>query len=235
MKKNRNSRIQKREVILNAAKVAFAEKGFDAALLQEIADRADLAKGTLYLYFKSKEDLFLSLIEDELGKFIDIVETVSKESCSSIEKIKMLIENVLSHLEANKEFFCIFTPGRAGFTKIRHPKMAERIIPKHRKEVNLTAQIIKEGVREGMIKNLDPTLLAYALIGLIHMMIGKWLLDGQKFSLEKSSEIVTTIFLDGIKTDKEKKATTPTGRMAETRRTQRKNIFKRISEYKELI
>ncbi len=208
----KSNKILKREAILNAAKVAFAEKGFDAALLQEIADRAKLAKGTLYLYFNSKEDLFLSLIEDELDKFIDITETVCKESCHSIEKIKMLIKNIVRHFEVNKEFFCIFTPERAGFTKTHHPEIRERVIPKYRKGINLTAKIMKEGIKEGKIKSLDPILLAYALSGLINTLIAKWLLDEGKVSLEKSSMVVTTIFLDGIKTDNEKKTTTETRR-----------------------
>ena len=74
-----------------AAKAVFAEKGFDAATLDEIANRAEFSKGAIYGYFKDKDDLFISLIEEGLNKLSMIIRSVVESPLPPIEKIKEFI------------------------------------------------------------------------------------------------------------------------------------------------
>ncbi|MBI4722825.1 MAG: TetR/AcrR family transcriptional regulator, partial [Candidatus Stahlbacteria bacterium] len=129
MSSDRREREKKtnREAILRAANVVFAEKGFDGAILDEIAELAEFSKGAIYGYFKNKEDLFISLIDEELNKVFKITKNVVESPLTPIEKIKELVQKTLAFFEANREFFCIFMPERGGFTKKQHPKIMKKV------------------------------------------------------------------------------------------------------------
>ncbi|ACF13675.1 transcriptional regulator, TetR family [Chloroherpeton thalassium ATCC 35110] len=81
---------QRRKSILKAATEVFFEKGFQQASMDMIAERSQLAKGTLYLYFKSKEDLYLALMEDGL----DILHNMFDEAIEAGESIEEKVRNV---------------------------------------------------------------------------------------------------------------------------------------------
>ena len=100
----------KRRAILSAAIRCFGEKGYDGTTLDEVGRRAEVAKGTLYLYFKSKADLFASLL---LKQGFDVfIETLQSElkSCqdfpSALEAFSRVFQNLC--LEGNKEIFEFF-------------------------------------------------------------------------------------------------------------------------------
>lgn len=190
---------ERRKAILEAAKTVFAEKGYDAAILDEIASKVGYAKGTLYLYFSSKEELFLTLMETEIGKLIDIIRNVSQRPSRPLEKVSTLVKKVLNHFEANREFFRIFTPERGGLTEKHHPKLRKRILPKYKEALSLTSQLIKEGMDKGEIRKSDPLTLAHALTGLVNAMITRWLLEDCRRSLRKYSKIVVAVFFDGVR------------------------------------
>lgn len=199
MNRRERERQERREAILSAAKNIFAEKGFDAAVLDDIAEKAEFSKGAIYGYFKNKDDLFLSLIEEGLNGLSEIIKGVVEKSFSPIEKIKDLIQRVLVYLEENKDFFRIFTPERGGFTKKKHPEVLKRILPKHQKNIEMVSQVMKEGIRTGVLKKIEPTSLTFALFGLIHSSIGKWVMSGGKGSLKRDTDVITSIFLDGVR------------------------------------
>lgn len=195
----------RRKAILGAAKALFAEKGYDAATLDDIASRAGYAKGTIYLYFPSKEELFLNLMEEEVGRFVDIIKGVLEQPGQPPERIGTLVRQVLIHFEANKEFFRIFTPGRGGLTAKRHPELRKRILPRYKEALSLTSRLIKEGIDGGEIKEFDSLTLAHALSGLVNAMIGRWILEGGKGSLKKYSDTILSVFFDGVRKPKSRK------------------------------
>lgn len=190
---------KKRKTILQAARTVFAERGYDASTLDDIALRAGFAKGTIYLYFNSKEELFLSLMEEEIGRFVGIVKKVkSAQGCPS-HRLSSLVQEVLTHLEAHKDFFRIFTPEQGGLTEKHHPELRRRILPKYRRVLSLTSSLIREGIREREIRKSDPLTLAHALTGLVNAMVGRWILEGCRGSLMKYSKIIVSVFFDGVR------------------------------------
>ncbi|MBI4723162.1 MAG: hypothetical protein HY769_09270, partial [Candidatus Stahlbacteria bacterium] len=74
-----------------------------------------------------------------------------------------------------------------------------KVLPKHLKGMEMVAQIMVEGIKGGVIKDIAPTALAHILLGLIHSTVGRWMMEGGKGSLKRDAEIITTIFLDGAK------------------------------------
>src|SRR4030043_2189690 len=95
--------IDKHERIINAALKVFAEKGFYNTRISEIALEANVADGTIYLYFKNKDDILISLFEEEMAKVIKDM----KEDLSQVEgtegKVRKFIEKHLSLIDKNRE------------------------------------------------------------------------------------------------------------------------------------
>ncbi len=77
----------RRQALLDAALDEFAERGFAAARMEDIARRADLSKGTLYLYFESKEDLFKALVDTKAAPRLDEIEALVTEMPSALEAL----------------------------------------------------------------------------------------------------------------------------------------------------
>lgn len=192
-------RKERKQEILKAARTIFAAKGFDAATLDEIAQMSRFSKGALYGYFENKNDLFISVIESELDIIIGIIKSVVDSFASPVEKIRVLVQKILTYFDENREFFCIFTPERGGFTKEKHPGIKKRVLKKYEKIMNLTARIMKDGVKAKVFKKINPEVLSLALVGLVHSFISRWVIEGRKGSLKKEQKMITEIFLNGSK------------------------------------
>jgi AcrR family transcriptional regulator len=189
----------RRQAILRAARNVFAGKGFDAATLDEIAELAEFSKGAIYGYFKNKDELFFSLIEEGLDELSGITRKVVESSLSPVEKIREVIQEILSYAEENSEFFCIFTPERSGLTTKRHPEMKKRILPKYAEGIYLMTGVMEDGIENGLLKKMNPAFLSRVLLGLISSTIGEWIVSGEKKSIKQDAEMISAIFLDGAK------------------------------------
>ena len=84
-------KIQRRNDIIDAAKHVFFKRGLKAATMDQIAKRAELSKGTLYLYFKSKEELYVALLEEGITLFSDLMAGAKKKEHSPEGRIRMLL------------------------------------------------------------------------------------------------------------------------------------------------
>lgn len=188
-----------REDIFNAAKVTFAEKGFEKATMEEIAKRAEFAKGTIYLYFKNKDDLFISLIENHLAKSVAIINKVVETKKTPVEKVEALVFQTLSFLNENKEFIRIFSPEHGEFmNKMQNKTLRNRILSKLQGQIELVAQVIKEGIDANVFKDINPYVCANALEGMIHTIIANWVIYEKEVSKDEA-KIILDIFLNGIK------------------------------------
>lgn len=95
-------RLYKRQEIVNAAREVFASRGFTSATLDEIAERAEFGKGTLYSYFESKDELFDTVIADIFDEFVGIAaETCSSPDVGMEESYRAFARKMLRHLFDN--------------------------------------------------------------------------------------------------------------------------------------
>ena len=152
----------KRERILEAAIKIFAEKGFFGAKVAEIAREAGVADGTIYLYFKSKDDLLICLFEDRMERInAALREHLAKESTAEA-KLRRFIEMHLRLVEEHRELVEVLTIELRQSAKFmreyRNPRFAEFL--------KLLAAIIEEGQRTGELRpHISPTLAARAIFG----------------------------------------------------------------------
>jgi len=195
-------RESRRQEILAAAKAAFARRGFDGAVLDEIASEAEFSKATLYLYFKDKHDLFYAVLEDGLDKLLVKVKTIRDRELPPITKLEQMVQGVIAYMEEDRDFFRVLTPERAGMTDSRHPELDKRVLPKLVAFVDIAASVIEQGIADGKLKKVDSRAVADLLFGMMHSAVVWWLLAGAKEPLAEKSRLIMDILLNGIQVGK---------------------------------
>ncbi len=96
-------RLMRRREILDAARAVFAQKGFNTATLDDVAERAELGKGTLYNYFPNKEALFTSVVEDSFDTIKGIAEEAFAGDGSLVQKVEAFVREELTYFFSNLE------------------------------------------------------------------------------------------------------------------------------------
>jgi AcrR family transcriptional regulator len=99
--------MDKREIILQAAKNAFAEKGFSAVGIREIAKEAGLNSATLYHYFKNKEELYAAVLEQTFEKIVDILHDISVLDLPQENLVRVAVGNYIDFINENRGFLKI--------------------------------------------------------------------------------------------------------------------------------
>jgi len=113
-RKERDRQIRRTD-ILRAAEHQFAHKGYERATIQDIAKQAQYGTGTVYLYFKDKESVYLSLIEE---KIVAMVRTIKEKTAGvhdARRRLEIMIDEALGYFENNQDFFRIFISERSRF------------------------------------------------------------------------------------------------------------------------
>ncbi len=161
-----------RRRILDAAEAVFGDRGYHEASVTEITQRAQVAQGTFYLYFHSKREIFLQLVEDLGTQLRAAMREASRGSTSRMEMER-------------KGFAGFFAFARAHRQLYRIVQEADRVdLPTFREYYSRLARGYARGLQAAMeageIRQIDPEALAYALIGIGHFVALRWLIWPQE-------------------------------------------------------
>lgn len=188
-----------------AAKRVFSDKGFNKATMEDIAQEAELSPGTLYLYFKNKEELYASLSLRILQYLLIRVEHVNEEKDSGPEeKLKSLVEAMYDVYEFDPLIIInMFHLQSSETLKNLSPQLMSEIKELSRKSLGSIAQIFKEGVEEGLFIDRHPMALAdtfWALFsGVVLWLTSKRLIDERKDYLKQTLDVAFDIFRRGLR------------------------------------
>ncbi|MCA9465256.1 MAG: TetR/AcrR family transcriptional regulator, partial [Nitrospira sp.] len=105
----------RREEILSAAEGLFSQNGFFKTSMAEIAEAAQFAMGTLYKFFKNKEDIYISLVESKVEEMLHQLEQAVRRTKSADERIREVIRVKLAFADQNRDFFRIYVSEWSGF------------------------------------------------------------------------------------------------------------------------
>lgn len=156
--------LKKRLPIFEAAVAVFSEKGFDEATMEEIAQRAGIAKSTIYYNYRSKKALFLSLLEEGIERLENIVRKEIARKKDIIGQLEALISAQLSFLEDYRDFCRLLLSEVWGVGK-RWEKQVERLRSDY---INIIKDLLRKGQAEGIIrKNLEIDTAATAVFGAV--------------------------------------------------------------------
>ncbi len=182
--------------ILDSATRVFARKGFYNSTIADVAKAAEVAEGTIYLYFKNKDDLLISIFEHSMDLFIQEVSRELQGVQDPKDKLKTFLSLHLQLVQKNPELAQVLQIELRQSSKF----MKEYEGGKFSEYLNLVRGILEEGQAKGVFrKDLDPRILRRAIFGAVDEMALEWLLmSKKKYSLEACSEQIGELFIKGI-------------------------------------
>ena len=185
--------------IKEAALRLFSEKGFYGTTITQIAEAAGLGKGTIYWYWKSKEELAFSLVEDMLSAFLELIEAARDEEGGFEERFARLVKGVAGLYKVEKEHCRLLWKFRADRHYIFDPVYTRKVTAYYVRIREALADLVRQGVESGEIKKIDPRLAAYILLGITEGLEIEWLENEDDFDLEKGLEMVFDNIYQGFK------------------------------------
>lgn len=196
---------RRRQQIMVAAKRVFSEKGFNKATMEDIAQEAELSPGTLYLYFKNKEELYASLSLRILQYLLIRVEHVDSESEADPEqKVRALMDAMYDVYEFDPLIIInMFHLQSSETLKNLSPQLMTEIKTLSRKSIEAIAKIFEEGIKAGKFVDHAPMTLAdifWALFsGVVLWEASKKIIDEEKNFLRETLGVAFEIFYRGLK------------------------------------
>ena len=195
-RRERQKTMNRRE-ILEAAKRVFAQKGFAATTIDEIAQEAEFSKGAMYGYFEGKEDLFFSLIQEKMDDIEERLREVVESSDDPETKIRDLIETHLTFFEEDRDFFQIIASEQPRLGAETESRLRENMKERCVRSLDLIEKVMLVGVSAGVLKEIEPRFLATGLVGIIHAFTANWILIGGKEPLTDMKPVILELFLNG--------------------------------------
>jgi TetR/AcrR family transcriptional regulator, fatty acid metabolism regulator protein len=167
------TRGDKRERILDAAVRVFARQGFHATRVSDVASAAGVADGTIYLYFKSKDALLVSLFESRVERLLAFLQTELPRMITASEKLERIVQVQLGLLEGERDLAEVITVILRQSTKL----MKQYAAPKFNAYLEAIAGVVAEGQAAGEIRNdVSPHLAARAIFGALDGITMTWAL-----------------------------------------------------------
>jgi TetR/AcrR family fatty acid metabolism transcriptional regulator len=194
-KTSRNGSSGKRELILRAATRVFARNGYFNSKVADIARAADVADGTVYLYFKSKEEILHSIFDQNMAEAIASGRKLIKALADPREKLRRIARLHLERLGADRDLAVVFQVELRGSTKF----MEEFSAAGFAEYLDLLRKILEEGQRSGVFrKDLNGKVVSKILFGALDEMATNWILSHRDYRLEPMADVVMDVFLNGV-------------------------------------
>lgn len=187
----------KREAILRAAIAVFASKGYFNSKVADIASQAGIADGTVYLYFKSKDEILHSIFDAAMVEFISEGRRELEKLESPLDKIRKIAELHLERLGADRDLAVVFQVELRGSTK----HMQEFSAAGFAEYLDIIRATIAEGQSSGEFrKDIKPIVAAKILYGSLDEMVTNWVLSSRQYPLAPLAGEVLKIYIEGIRT-----------------------------------
>jgi TetR/AcrR family transcriptional regulator, fatty acid metabolism regulator protein len=186
----------KRDAILRAATDVFAERGFFNAQVADVARVAGVAAGTVYLYFKSKDDLLVSIFERSMREGLANGRAAVADLADPRQRLRRLARGHLSRLGNDRNLAVVFQVELRSSTKFMERFSATLL----RDYLGLIREAIADGQREGLFRSdVKATAMAKMLFGALDEMATNWILSRRRYSLEADADTVVDLFINGAR------------------------------------
>jgi TetR/AcrR family fatty acid metabolism transcriptional regulator len=195
----KNTITDKYEAILRAAIKVFARKGYFNSKVADIAGQAKIADGTVYLYFKSKEDILHSIFDRMMSEFISEGKREIAEIEQADKKIKRIAELHLEKLGADRDLAVVFQVQLRGSIKF----MREFSAAGFAEYLDIIKSAFEEGQNQKIFrKDINATVCSKILFGALDEMVTNWILSNKKYELAPLADEVVKVFFGGVEIQK---------------------------------
>jgi TetR/AcrR family fatty acid metabolism transcriptional regulator len=185
----------KRDAILRAAIDTFAERGYFNAQVADVARAAGVAAGTVYLYFKSKDDLLISIFERSMRDGL----SRGRESVANLEdppeRLRRLARGHLARLGNDRNLAVVFQVELRQSTKFMERFSATQL----REYLGIIRDVVADGQSRGTFRTgVNPTLAAKLFFGALDEMATNWILSRRRYALASEADAIVDLFVGGL-------------------------------------
>ena len=192
---DRADKADKRDAILRAAIETFAARGFFNAQVADVARGAGVAAGTVYLYFRGKDDLLISIFERTMKEAIAAGRESLAARTSPLDRLREIATLHLERLGRDRDLAVVFQVELRQSTKFMERFSATYL----REYIGIIRDVIAEGQAKGIFrKQVNPTLAAKMFFGALDEMATNWILSRRKYSLAAEAGAVVDLFVGGL-------------------------------------
>lgn len=178
-----------RHDLLLAARKVLAEKGYYGSKIVDIAKAADIGVGTFYLYFPTKDALFLELVEDTARLLKKDIDTARDTAVDPVDKLRAANKTFFHFVQANREVFkIIFGHGNA-FNELLRQVYALFVAD--------ATERVQEGIAQGAFRPVPVPIVANGLVGMAAQVVSWWI-EQEEFSADEMAETMTDMALYGL-------------------------------------
>ncbi len=182
--------------ILEAARKVFALKGFNAATMDEIAETAGVAKGTVYLYFKSKREIYLAAVRQGFASVTEQTRSNMEAAGTPAEKLRAFIATHLQYAEDNREFVKIY---HSEFNNVVHPAcIDEDFRARYVRHTSTLTKVLDEAAALGEVRAMRTETAAYTIFEMIRGLVVQRLLGWSTASVEEDVEFLFQLIWKGV-------------------------------------
>lgn len=186
----------KRDAILRAAIDVFADRGYFNAQVADVARAAGVAAGTVYLYFKSKDDLLVSIFDRSMRDGLAAGRAAVAGLDDPRERLRRLARGHLARLGSDRSLAIVFQVELRQSTKFME-RFSSTLL---RDYLGLIREAIADGQRAGVFRpDLKPTAAAKMLFGALDEMATNWILSRRRYALEADADAVVDLFVNGAR------------------------------------
>jgi TetR/AcrR family fatty acid metabolism transcriptional regulator len=182
--------------IIDAAVIVIAENGYHQAQVSKIARQAGVADGTIYLYFKNKEDILISLFQEKMGYFVEKIEENIAGKSTAAEKLFKMVEMHFQMLSEDHHLAIVTQLELRQSNKELRLKINDVL----RRYLKVVDQILVEGKDSGEFSSmLDVRLARQMIFGTMDETVTTWVMNEQKYDLPALANPVSKLLINGCK------------------------------------
>lgn len=190
-----NKERPKYQQIIQAALEVIAENGYHASQVSKIAKKANVADGTIYLYFKNKEDILISVFRERMGQFINKIEKSIEDKETASEKLQTLIE--MHYVQLTE------SPYLAKVTQLElrqsKPELRREINKVLKSYLDVIDSIIEHGIKHNEIRDdIHPRLIRQMIFGTIDETVTTWVMKNERYNLLDQVDDVHSLLMKGF-------------------------------------
>jgi len=187
---------ERRNQITDAAAFVFAQKGFHGARMEDIAQQAELSKGAIYWYFKSKDEIISAILEKMLIREMADMDEALMSGLSAKENLQFFTKNVVEDIIRLKPLIPILFEFWA--LQTRRKSIQQTIHEFYRAYMKIITPIIQQGIDKGEFRTTDAENVAIAIGAIVEGTILLWSYAPETVSLEKHIKHSVLLLIEGI-------------------------------------
>ncbi|MBN1406620.1 MAG: TetR/AcrR family transcriptional regulator [Calditrichaceae bacterium] len=195
-KKKSDPKTEKKNRIIEAAVKVFAKKGFYLAKVNDVAKAANVADGTIYLYFKNKDDLLINLFEQKMELILQRFREQLQDIADPVEKLHRFIDTYFTLIEEDKDLADVFQVELRQSDKFLKDYHNQKFLD----FLSVIHSIIQEGMENGFFRtDLNADVVKILIFGTVDEIARQWILGADaKYSLEEAKENIKHILTNGL-------------------------------------